>query len=35
VAEAVADETIPLEEIPLMVMMAGHSFGAYMGRLEG
>jgi hypothetical protein len=35
VAEAIADETIPLEEIPLMVMIAGHSFGAYMGRLEG
>ena len=32
VAGAVADETLPLEEIPLMVMIAGHSFGACMGR---
>lgn len=34
VAEAVADEALPLNEIPLMVMIAGHSFGAYMGRRE-
>ncbi len=34
VAEAVADEALPLEEIPLMMMIAGHSFGAYLGRLE-
>ncbi len=34
VAEAVADASVPLIEIPLMVMIAGHSFGAYMGRLE-
>ncbi|AMV70912.1 hypothetical protein JCM30471_27190 [Desulfuromonas carbonis] len=34
VAAAVADETLPLEEIPLMVMIAGHSFGAWMGRQE-
>jgi hypothetical protein len=35
VAEAVADETAPLAEIPLMVMIAGHSFGAFLGRQEG
>jgi hypothetical protein len=35
VAAAVADETLPLVEIPLMVMIAGHSYGAYMGRQEG
>ncbi len=34
VAEAVADETVPLTEIPLMVMIAGHSFGAYVARLQ-
>lgn len=34
VAEAVADDNVPLVEIPLMVTIAGHSFGAYMGRLE-
>ncbi len=35
VAAAVADETVLLAEIPLMVMIAGHSFGAYLGRQEG
>jgi hypothetical protein len=35
IAVAVADETLPLDEIPLMVMIAGHSFGAWMGRQEG
>lgn len=34
VCEAVADEAVPLAEIPLMVMIAGHSFGAFMGRQE-
>jgi hypothetical protein len=35
VAEAVADEQVLLEEIPLMVSIAWHSFGAFMGRQEG
>jgi len=35
VAAAVADENVPLAEIPLMYMVAGHSFGAWMGRQEG
>lgn len=35
VAEAVADEQVPLEEIPLMVSIAWHSFGAFMGRQGG
>ena len=34
VAAAVADATVPLDEIPLMVMIAGHSFGAFIGRQE-
>lgn len=32
VAEAVADEAVPLAEIPLMCTIAEHSFGAFMGR---
>lgn len=35
VAAAVADETVPLAEIPLMIMIAGNSFAAWMGRQEG
>lgn len=34
VSAAVADEKMPLAEIPLMVMIAGHSFGALIGRQE-
>ncbi|MBE0504023.1 MAG: hypothetical protein IBX46_07810 [Desulfuromonadales bacterium] len=34
VSEAVADEKMPLAEIPLMVMIAGLSFGAFIGRQE-
>lgn len=34
VAEAVADEKVPLAEIPLMYMVAGHSFGAWVARQE-
>jgi hypothetical protein len=33
-AEAVAEETIPLKEIPLMVAIARLSFSAYLGRRE-
>jgi hypothetical protein len=35
VALAVADPAVPLAAIPLMGTIAAHSFGAYLGRLEG
>lgn len=35
VALAVADTTVPLAGIPLLGTIAAHSFGAYLGRLEG